>query len=92
MVTTANPLTQQILIRVPMSIQLHILIRIDMSTLTIFGLQPLITYNEIHFKFILQKKQPLFANDSRYFIVSEIKVFESELFNENTRECTEIIL
>lgn len=63
-----------------------------MSTLTIFGLQQLITYNETHFKLILQKKQPLFANDSRYFMVSEIKFFESELVNENNRECTEIIL
>jgi hypothetical protein len=68
------------------------LIRIDTSTSTIFGLQLLISYDEIHFKLILQKKQPLFANDSRYLIVSEIKVFESELFNEKTRECIEIIL
>lgn len=68
MVTATNPLTQQVLSQVPMPIQLHILICIDMSTLTIFGLQPLITYNEIHSKLILQKKQPLFANDSRYFM------------------------
>lgn len=61
-------------------------VHMDTSTSNIFGLQPFIPYNEIHLKLIfLQKKQPLFYNDSCYFIISDIKDFESRPFKEKLK-------